>query len=200
MARNINGLTAKQQVFCDLYRASEDPDIRGNATACYQLAYGGSTSNADANGSRLTKNKHVAIYLNTKCEQQEEATDITESRILQEVGRLAFFDPVQLFDEHGQLLSIANMSEDARRAIAALDVITDTADKKDKDSSAVSYTHKIKLSSKISALEMLMKWKKMLTQKVEHEGEIKTGGVLLVPGEVTIEAWKKQHYANNKQT
>jgi len=194
MARNINGLTAKQQVFCDLYRASEDPKIRGNAKACYQLAFGGSASNAEANGPRLLKNKHVAIYLNTKTEQLEEATDITEARILQEVGRLAFFDPAQFFNEQGQLLSIADMPEDARRAIAGLDVITEMSDKKDKDNTDVSYTHKIKLSSKVSALEML-------TQKIEHDGEIKTGGVLLVPCETTIEAWQAQHYAtNNKQT
>jgi len=190
--RNINGLTPKQQVFCDLFRASEDPSVRGNAKACYMLAYGASDKSAEANGPRLLKNPHVAEYLATKRQAAEEKADVSEERILREVAAIAFLDPAEYFDPHGNLLPIHEMPERARRALASVEVTTMGKD-------AEALVTKIRNWDKKGSLELLMKHKKMLTDKVEHGGEIKTGGVLVAPGDVSLDEWLNQHYGKNKK-
>lgn len=192
MSRNINGLTPKQQVFCDLFRASEDPEVRGNAKACYMLAYGATAKSAEANGPRLLKNRHVAMYLEQKRQEAEEKADVSEERILREVAAIAFLDPADYFDEDGNLRHVKDMPEQARRALAQIEV------KAVGNEEAQAFVTRIRHGDKKGALELLMKFKKMLTDKVEHGGEIKTGGVLLVPAETSLEEWQRQHYGSRK--
>lgn len=197
-SRNINGLTPKQQVFCDLFRSSEDPEIQGNAKACYMIAYGASEKSAEANGPRLLKDPHVSTYLEMKRTQAEDKADITEERILKEIACSAFLDPADFYDEHGKLLHIQSMPEHARRALAGMEVYTEF-EGKGQEREAVGLTHKIKYADKKAHLELLMKNKGMLTDKVEHSGNV--GGVLLIPGDTTDpEEWQKQHYNKTNQT
>ena len=186
MARNRNGLTPKQQAFCDLYRASGDDDVRGNAKRCYMIAYGATASSAEANGPRLLKDPHVAEYLKQKRLQAEEKADISEQRILDELACMAFLDPAHLYEENGDIKCIHDMPEDARRALVGMK----TTVVMNKDEVTV-LNKEVKYHDKKGALELLMKQKGMLKEKVEHSGGV--GGVLLVPGEMSPEEWQKQH-------
>lgn len=197
--RNVNNLTAKQQVFCDLYRASEDPEIRGNAKKCYMLAFGASAASAEANGPRLTKEPNVAAFLEHKREVASEEADISEARILREVAALAYVDPAKFYDDQGNLLQVTAMPEDVRRAMAGLEVTTEYSGKGD-DREEVGYTKKVKWHDKKGALELLMRYKKMLTDNINHSGEVKTPGVVLIPGDMTPEQWLQTHYQQPKAT
>jgi len=191
--RNLNGLTLKQQAFCDLYRGSEDDAIRGNAKQCYMLAYGANETSAEANGPRLLKDKHVFEYLITKREMAEEAVDISEERILRELSYSAFIDPGCFFNDEGALLPVHQMPEEARRALAGIEITTIGS------KGEISFTSKIKHIDKKGVLELLMKHKKMLTDKVEHSGHV-DGGVLVVPGDVASpEEWLQKHYQNQSK-
>ena len=206
--RNINGLTAKQQVFCDLYRASEDDAIRGNAKRCYMFAYGATAKSADANGPRLLKDKHVKAYLDNKTEQVMDKFDIQEEDLLREAANIAFLDPADFFDENGNFLPIQSMPEKARRALSGFDLTTlrDYKEVKGKgeneDKSELEYeettTSKIKFIDKKSTIELLMKYKKMLTEKIDLNANV-NGGVLVIPSDAgSTKEWLKQNYPSQK--
>lgn len=197
-SRNVNGLTEKQQTFCDLYRASEDPDIRGNAKRCYMIAYDATENSAESNGPRLiNKDDHVIEYLKNKTRQVMDKIDITEERILQEIACTAFLDPADFYDDDGQLLHIQSMPEHARRVLAGMEVTVEYSGKGDNRKES-GYTSKIKYSDKKSSLELLMKYKGMLTDKVEHSGNI--GGVLQVPTDVDKDEWLRKNYPHLAQS
>ena len=191
-SRNVNGLTEKQQTFCDLYRASEDPDIRGNAKRCYMIAYSATEKSAESNGPRLVnKDEHVIEYLNNKTAQVMSKFDVTEERILQEIACSAFTDPKDFYDEEGALLGINEMPEHARRALAGIEVDS-LFSGSGKNRARIGTTTKIKHIDKKASLELLMKNKGMLTDKVEHSGNI--GGVLQVPNDVDKDEWLRKNY------
>ena len=48
--------------------------------------------------------------------------DISVERVIEELGRLAFFDPLEFWNEDGTAKPLHEISEDARRAIAGLEV------------------------------------------------------------------------------
>ena len=193
-SRNLNGLTVKQQTFCDLYRGSDDDEVRGNAKRCYMIAYTATAKSAEANGPRLLKDPHVSEYLEQKRIQAEEKVDISEERILRELSYMAFLDPKDYRNEDGSIKNIHDMPEGARRALASIE--TNTAVSKENDE-VLFVTHKIKHYEKNRALELLMKEKGMLKEKVEHSGGV--GGVLLVPNDMSPEEWQKQN-ASQPQT
>lgn len=194
--RNLHNLTTRQQVFCDLYRASEDPEMRGNAKRCYMSAFNASASSAEHNGPRLLKNVHVTAFLSHKREQAVASVDITEERILQELACLAFFDPARMFDANGNLLHVPDMDEQMRRALMGIDVVRSSMGK---DEDKIEFTtSKVKLSTKTPNLELLMKYMGMLKEKVEHSGEIKNSGLVLIPGDLTTQQWLDKHYSEQK--
>lgn len=48
--------------------------------------------------------------------------DITAKKVMEEMGAIAFFDPGELFDEHGSLMPIHQLPPRVRAAIASLDL------------------------------------------------------------------------------
>ncbi|MDH5602153.1 MAG: terminase small subunit [Gammaproteobacteria bacterium] len=189
-SRNEYGLSDKQQVFCDLYRASDDPEILGNAKRCYQLAYGCKPESAEHNGPRLLKDENVAQYLEMKRTAAMKEADITEARIVEELACMAFLDPGEYYEEDGSLKKIHEMPERARRALQGLEsteVILGSG-----EDASVAINKKVKYSDKKPSLELLMKWKGMLKEKVEHSGSV--GGVMLFPNDVSPEEWQRQHF------
>ncbi|MDH5572496.1 MAG: terminase small subunit, partial [Gammaproteobacteria bacterium] len=146
---------------------------------------------AEANGPRALKDPHVVEYLEQKRVQAEDKADISEERILKELACLAFLDPADFYQENGDLKSIHDIPEHARRALSGMKI---TAVLANKDDESLVTNKEIKYNDKKPSLELLMKYKGMLTEKIEHSGGV--GGVLLVPGDVSLEEWQKQHSPN----
>lgn len=92
--------------------------------------------------------------------------DATRERVMLEYARIAFFDPANMYDEHGNLLHPKDMPEDARRAIAGLDV-TLTGNPEDVD--ALQRIIKIKLNQKVAALKDLSMILGITKETVVHE-------------------------------
>jgi phage terminase small subunit len=95
--------------------------------------------------SRILRRPEVLAEL----EHQHAAAGVTPARVIRELARIGFLDPADLYDENGQLLPVPRMSEDARRAIAGIDV------ELGKDGGV---TKKVRLANKHVALETLAKY------------------------------------------
>ena len=93
-------------------------------------------------------------------------SDISPSRILEELARIAFLDPRKLFDADGNLVPIDKLDEDVARALAGIDHDVIRSDGK-----IVGNTTKLKMIQKTQALELLGRYYKMFTDKFEHTGE-----------------------------
>lgn len=194
--KNEYGLTLKQQKFCDLYRASDDPELRGNAKHCYMAAYGANEKSAEHNGPRLLKNPSVEAYLNSKRDKAMRAADITQERILEEVACMAFLDPAAFYDDYGNLVPVHNMPEHARRALTGLESFEEY-EGTGKDRVATGMTRKIKYADKKGSLELLMKHLGMLKTEIELPKGM--GGVMLFPSDVSADEWRQQHYGKPDQ-
>jgi len=142
-------MTLKQQKFADKYL------VTGNATLSYSYAYKVKNENtAKSAGQRLLTNVDVKSYIDKKREKLSEKAGITQERVMQEIGRLAFSDIRQLFDSNSNLLDIKKLPDDIAAVISSVEVdeIT-TIGRVTKKQKGV--TQKIKLWSKEKALEML---------------------------------------------
>lgn len=144
-------MTIKQQKFADKYL------VTGNATLSYTYAYKVKNENtAKSAGQRLLTNVDVKQYIDKKREKLSQKAGITQERVMQEIGRLAFSDIRQLFDSNSNLLDIKKLPDDIAAVISSIEVDEITSigriNKKQK-----GVIQKIKLWSKEKALEMLAK-------------------------------------------
>jgi len=133
-----------------------------NATQA-AIRAGYSDKTAYSQGQRLLKNVEIQEEIQKEREKAAIRTNITIDRCLQEYARLAFLDVKQVFDDDGNLKKIQDMPEDARRAIAGLEVSTG----ENKDISTLS---KVKLSDKKAALDSIMKHLGGFIDRQEHSG------------------------------
>lgn len=122
-----------------------------NATQA-AITAGYSEKTAASQASRLLTDAKISRQVAVVMEKAQAASGLTVERTLQEVARLAYFDPRKLFNHDGTMIPIHEMDEDTAAAIASLehDEIM-SGDKK------VGLTKKLKLTSKTAALEMAMR-------------------------------------------
>jgi hypothetical protein len=99
------------------------------------------------NGAAVTRYRAELI------QKQLEAADVTAERTLREIARVAYFDPRRLFDGRGNLVPIPNLDDDTAAAIAGLDVERRTEGRG--EDAEVYYVLKVKLASKVQALDLL---------------------------------------------
>jgi len=141
-------LTEKQTRFIEAYLAS------GNATqAAIQAGY--PTKSAQQVGSENLLKPVIQEALKTRREQVLKVElGIDPVRTLREVGRVAFFDPIKLFNDDGSIKPLSEMDVDTRAAIASIQI---TKVKRGTEQPVVIETTKIHLNSKLDALDKLMK-------------------------------------------
>lgn len=152
-------LTPKQAIFIAEYL------IDGNATRA-AIAAGYSEAGAHVAGARLLKRSKVAAAIAAHHAQRQEKLKITAERVLEEIAKLAFFDPGDLFDQHGHLRPITQLDDITRAAIAALDVETK------KLGETATVMTRIKLADKGQNLERLGRYLKLFTDRLEHDGRV----------------------------
>lgn len=157
----MGDLTAKQQAFVDEYL------IDRNATQA-AIRAGYSAKTAYSQGQRLLKNVEVLAAVSGGLKGLSEATGITAARVILELARLGTSDVRRMFNEHGSLLSIVNLSDDAAAAVSSIKVVTKRLPTGDGEPAEVEYISEIKLWDKNSALEKLGKHLKLFTEVHEH--------------------------------
>ena len=94
---------------------------------------------------------------------------LTAQRVLDEIARLSFSNVQELFDEQGNLRPIQSLTREQAACIASLEVVKRNMTAGD---GVVDTIHKLKVWDKAKALEMLAKHFALLTEKVEHSGEV----------------------------
>ena len=108
-------LTPKQALFVREYL------VCLNATKAAERA-GYSAKTAHAQGSRLLKNAEVAAAVAKANEERLQRVEVSADEILRELKRLAFFDIADAFDNNNKLKDLKDIPEDARHALAGMEV------------------------------------------------------------------------------
>lgn len=161
-------LTPKQRRFVQEYLI----DLNAKQAA---IRAGYSERTAEQQGSRLLSYAKVAAAVAEGKKTVAEKLGITAERVLRELGRLAFLDIRNAFDEDGNLKPIHELDDDTAAAIAGIEVES-LFDGKGNDREIIGRLHKLKLSDKKAALDTLAKHLNLLTEKVKVEGQLQLSG------------------------
>lgn len=163
-------LPPKQQVFVTEYLANGFNATQAAVTAGY------SARNADTQGSRLLANAKIAAIIAERTNKALKKREITAERVLDEIAKMAFFDPRRLFRADGSLIPIVDLDDETAASIAGMDVRELYEDK-----CPIGQLKKIKIADKGMSLERLGRYLKLFTDKVEHSGSLGVQLVTTVP-------------------
>lgn len=159
-------LTAKQQQFVLEYLANGFNATKAAIAAGYKKA------NADTQGSRMLASPRIAAELAERTRQMCEKREITAERVLDEIAKMAYLDPRKLFTLDGQLVPVHLLGDDTAASVAGVDVV------ERRDGSLLK---KIKIADKRGSLELLGRYLKLFTDKVEHSGSLGVQLITTVP-------------------
>lgn len=115
---------------------------------------------AGFSGGQLLKVPAVIAIVAEERQKLLHKFEVTQERVVAELACSAFLDPGELFYDDGTVRPISDLPEHVRRAISGIDVIDGRED----------HTMKIRFVEKNKSVELLGKWLKMWTDKVEVEG------------------------------
>jgi phage terminase small subunit len=155
-------LTPKQARFVQQYLV----DL--NATAAAERA-GYSKRTAKSIGHDLLKNEKVSEAIAKAMGKRAERTGITADRVLQELARIAFFDPRSLLNPDGTSRPVNELDDDTAAALAGMEV-TEEFDGKGKSRKSLGFTKKVKVADKVQALGLAMRHLGMLNDKLHIPG------------------------------
>jgi phage terminase small subunit len=144
-----------------------------NATQAAKAA-GYSARTAKSQGSRLLTNADVREFVEVRLKKAEAKAELTVERLELELARVAFLDPAAAYDEEGRLLPLADMPEDARRAIAGFEeeALFDNVEVPDDEGTKkvrteVGVVRKVKWLPKVEAIALGLKRRGALVDKSE---------------------------------
>lgn len=133
-----------------------------NATqAAIRAGYSAKTANEQ--GARLLAKDSIAVAVGAGKSKQLATADLTATRVLEELRRLAFVDMRAFFDGRGNMRPVNELTPDQGSALAGLEVIIKNAEAGD---GVTDRVHKFKVWDKPRALEMLAKHFALLTEVV----------------------------------
>lgn len=154
-------LNAKQARFVAEYR------ICLSATEAAKRA-GYSPNTAHSCGPRLLEHAGVKAALADVTARQMEKSELTATRTLEEMRRLAFSNVQDLFDEHGDMRPIQELTREQAACIASIEVVMKNATAGD---GKVDRILKVKTWDKPKVIEMLGKHFALLVDRVRVEGD-----------------------------
>ena len=93
-----------------------------NATRA-AIAAGYSPKTAGQQGSRLLKNVKVLTEIAGKTKERIARLEITADNVLNELAKLAFFDPRKFFKPDGSAIPITELDDDTAMALAGFEMI-----------------------------------------------------------------------------
>lgn len=158
----VRSLPPRQQMFVAEYLANGM-----NATQA-AIKAGYSAKTAESQACRLLRNVKVAEEIGARAEKVLAKREITAERVLDEIAKMAFFDPRKLFRADGALVPIAELDEECAAAIAGVDV----KELFGAEGAFRGLLKKIKLADKGANLERLGRYLKLFTDKVVHSFDL----------------------------
>lgn len=159
-----NKLTKKQELFVAEYL------IDLNATKAAERA-GYAKGSAHVTGCELLKNTKVQEQISAKRSKILDKLDVSAERILREIAKMAFFDPRKMFNADGSPKQILELDDDTAASVAGLEV-NELFEGDGDQKHAYGLVKKIKLADKRGCLELLGRYQKLFTDKVQVEGEM----------------------------
>ncbi|MEM9214064.1 MAG: terminase small subunit [Cyanobacteria bacterium P01_F01_bin.150] len=170
MAKN---LTPKQKRFCEEYL------IDLNATQAYfRAGYKGKGSTATTNANRMLTNADIEEYIQELRAAQQERTEITADRVIQEVAYIAFARKSNIATVKNSVVEIKDSDQwdEAEKAgvdsIKIRQIISEDREVFDTD---------VKMHNKTKALELLMKHMGLLSDLNIAGATAEKYGYKLVP-------------------
>ena len=134
------------------------------------IAAGYAEKSASVTASRLLKNAKVRAEIDKATQERCKRLDITADRVLQEIAKLAFYDPREFFTGNGQLKQVRELDDNTAMALAGMEINELWEPGEDGKKEQVGYTKKFKLADKGVNLERLGKHLKLFTDKFEAQG------------------------------
>lgn len=104
--------------FCEAYIANG-----GNATRAYMETYAcKNVGTASTEGHRLLKDPQVAAAIEARRSEIRAQYQLTTERVIQEIARVAYYNPKRLVDEEGKPKSLHELDDDTAAALAAVEI------------------------------------------------------------------------------
>lgn len=156
-------LTAKQIKFCEEYLI----DLNGTQAAI-RAGYSAKTASVIAAENLVKPN--IQAYLSKRQQELQEATGITQKRVLEEYAKVAFTDIRKFYTVDGALKPIKDLEDDAAGALAGIEVYEEkVSDSDPQDETVVTGTiKKIKIYDKVKALDSLARHLGMFSKDNEQ--------------------------------
>jgi phage terminase small subunit len=155
-------LTPKQARFVAEYLK----DLNATQAA---IRTGYSPKTAAQQASRLLTNAEISAAVSEGTAKQLQAADLSATRTLEEMRRLAFSDIRKLFDADGNLKPLHLLDDESAAAISSLEVVKKNLAAGDGQTDTV---HKLKVWDKTRNLEMLAKHFGLLEDKLSIDAEV----------------------------
>jgi phage terminase small subunit len=156
------GLTPKQRRFVAEYGV----DLNATQAA---IRAGYAKGSANVTGCQLLANPNIAHLVAKSQSKHLEVANITAERVMQELGRLAFANLPSFYREDGSLKSMGELTPEQGAALAGVETMQRNVTAGDGETETV---YKVKLWDKPRSLDTLVKVLGMVTEKVEHSGEV----------------------------
>ena len=132
----------------------------GNASDAYRAAYATKRMSAKTINEaafRLLRNSKVTARIEELRERVAQRTVLDESRTLDEMARLAYADPAELYDNAGRFKPIKDLPPHVRAAIASVKTRRTITKKADEVISEEVIVDEVKLWNKNTAIDMANK-------------------------------------------
>jgi phage terminase small subunit len=104
-------------------------------------------------------------------DKRDDKLEITADRVLKEIARLAFMDPLKFFKDDGSLKRIQDLDDDTAVSLAGMEV-TELFEGSGDQKHAYGLLKKIKIADKGQNLERLGRHLKLFSDKTEHSCDI----------------------------
>lgn len=154
-------LTEKQATFVREYLV----DL--NATqAAIRAGYSASTAHSIGN-ENLSKPAIAAAVASAQAERSRR-TEITQDNVLEELRRMAFFDPRRLFSPTGEPLAITDLDDDVASCIGGIDIVIERTGEGSRDMATV---RKYKVNDKQGPLKLLGQHVGLFKRQLELTGK-----------------------------
>lgn len=148
-------LTPKLALFAGEYL------IDGNGARAAR-AVGVPAASAAVTAARWLRNANVAAAIEAGQARLAGRLEFTAQRVLDELAKVAGFDPAMLYDEDGIPIPVHRLDPHTRAAVASVEDETVAG-----AGLVTTRTQRLKLADKLRALEMLGRYHKMFTDKFE---------------------------------
>ena len=130
------------------------------------IAAGYATRCAKVAGAKLLRNAKVAQRIEQKHRQRLEKLKVTADKVMEQIARIAFFDPLELFTPDGILKDMSDL-DDETAAVVARSEVCELFDRSQGDQKCLTErVTKIELADKLAALKLCGRHLKLFTDEV----------------------------------